>query len=208
MNRFFISLALASLLGPVPAFAQTQAPPPQQEDDHGGFGVQIVGGPLFSSFRDAPGIRDSANKMGYLVGISMGGNRGGRVGVGADVLYGKKKAEINGTAYDQTVVHVPVMLKVNLGSENRNGLSVFALGGGFFDWQFSATSHLFNVNISNDTSGYEVGYVLGGGVEVMRFSVQARYAQGMKEIGKTFNWANAADIKTQSVAILFGFRLN
>lgn len=212
MTRFFISITLASLLGPVPAFAQTQAPPPQtivvqQEEDHGGFGVQVVGGPLFSTLSDAQS-HESSSKMGYLVGISMGGNRGGRVGIGADVLYGKKNGEINGTAFDQSVVHVPVMLKVNIGSQNRNGVSVFALGGGFFDWQFDASSSLLNVNISNDTSGYEVGWVVGGGVEVLRFSIQARYAQGVKEIGKTFTLGNATDIKTQSIAILFGFRIS
>jgi hypothetical protein len=210
MNRFFISLALASLLGPVPAFAQAQAPPtqPQQQEDRGGFGVQIVGGPLFTTLDAAQEALDTSSGAGYLVGISMGGNRGGLVGIGADVLYGKKKEEVSGTGFEQSVVHVPVMLKVNLGSENRNGVSVFALGGGFFDWQFDAKATLLNVIIPVDSDGYEVGWLVGGGVEVLRFSVQARYMRGVKEIDKTFAVAHATDIKKQSIAILFGFRLN
>jgi len=43
------------------------------------------------------------------------------------------------------------------------------LGGGFFDWQFN--SKLADVDISQDTDGHEVGFVLGGGVEFARLSL-------------------------------------
>ena len=172
---------------------------------HEGFGIQLLGGVLFANLTDAQGL-NTGNKTGWLVGLGLGGNRGGRLGVEADVLYGRKGATINGQDFDQHVVDVPVMLKVNVGSTHVNGLSVFVQGGGFFDWQFGST--LNNVDISQNTNGYEVGAVLGGGVEIKRLSVQGRYIRGLREIDKTFNLGASTDVKTQAFAILVGFRLN
>ncbi len=81
-----VSFALGS-----PAFAQAPAtqqppPPPQtstQSSGAEGFGIQIGGGPIFANFTDAQNLE---SKAGWLVGLLMGGNRGGTVGVEADVL--------------------------------------------------------------------------------------------------------------------------
>jgi hypothetical protein len=199
--RVVLAAAFVVALGASPALAQNQGNGSQQE----GFGVQVIGGPVFSNVTDISGIK-TENKTGFLVGAALGGNRGGTVGVEADVLYGKKGVKINGIDFDQSVVHVPVMLKVNIGSANRNGLTFFGLGGGFFDWQFNGK--LGSVDVSNDTNGYEVGYVLGGGVEVLRLSIQARYIRGVREINKKFEVGSSTDSNSQAVAILFAFRIN
>lgn len=203
---FLASLALGS-----PAFAQapaTQQPPPPQTSTRSsgaeGFGIQLGGGPIFSSFDDVAGLQIDS-KTGWLVGLLMGGNRGGTVGVEADVLYGQKGATINGVDFDQKVVHVPVMLKINGGSSNVNGVSVFGVGGGYFDWLFSGK---INQNPADTTNGYEVGWTVGGGVEVLRFSIQARYVKGLKAIDRNFNVANSQDSKSKSFVVLFAFRLN
>jgi hypothetical protein len=201
---------LAGVFGAAPAMAQgtaqTAPPPPQNQGTgpHEGLGIQLIGGGVFANLTDITGVK-TESRTGYLVGLAMGGNRGGTVGVEADVLYGKKGATINGKDFDVSIVHVPVMLKVNVGSKNVNGLSFFGVGGGFFDWQFDSTDI---PNISKDTKGYEVGYVLGGGVEFFRFSVQARYIRGVKQIDRTFALAAANDSNTQAFAVLFAFRLN
>ena len=208
-------LALFALLAlATPALAQAPAsqqppPPPQRASSgpHEGFGIQLGGGPIFSSFDDTAGL-DFDTKAGWLAGLLMGGNRGGVLGVEADVLYGKKGAKLNipvvGTVdFEQQVIHVPVMLKVNAGSGNVNGLSVFGVGGGFFDWQFDSKQ---GNNPSKNTDGYEVGWVVGGGVEVLRFSVQARMMRGVKEISKDL--VSAQDSKSKGFVVLFAFRLN
>lgn len=215
-RRILVASSIVAVLGftSPAAFAQeavsqqdavSQQEAVSQDDRQEGLGVQIVGGPLFSNLTNVTNL-DVGSGAGYLVGLSMGGNRGGRVGVGADVLYGKKSSEISGSNFDQSVIHVPVMLKVNLGQRTRSGFSVLALGGGFFDWQFN--SKLGDIDISEDTDGYEVGLVFGAGVEFVRVSVQGRYMRGLKQIGREFDLANAADSQTQSFAILFGVRLN
>jgi Outer membrane protein beta-barrel domain len=214
-----VSLLALLALSAAPAFAQAPAsqqppPPPRQTSTRSsgaeGFGIQLGGGPIFSSLDDAQGL-DLKTKTGWLAGLLMGGNRGGTVGVEADVLYGEKGAKFSvpgGTEqeFTQHVVHVPVMLKLNGGSGNANGLSVFGLGGGFFDWQFS--SKINDVDITGDTSGYEVGWLVGGGVEVLRFSVQARYAKGVRQISKNFDVANTFESNSKAFVVLVAFRLN
>jgi len=212
--RVMLSLIAMLALGCASAFAQTpagqQPPPPPPRGGtgpHEGFGIQIAGGPIFASLDDVNGTNFSS-KAGWLVGLAMGGNRGGVVGVEADVLYGKKGAKLNipGVGdFEQQVVHVPVMLKLNAGSGNVNGLSVFGVGGGFFDWQFDSK---VGSNPADNTNGYEVGWVLGGGVEVLRFSVQARYMKGLREISKEFDVVNSQESKSKGFLILFAFRLN
>jgi hypothetical protein len=189
----------AILAGSPPAFAQAPSA-------HEGLGVQIAGGPLFSNLTDVKGL-NTGNKTGWLAGLALGGNRGGTAGVEADILYGEKGATINSQDFTQYVIDVPVLLKINLGSSNVNGLSVFVSGGGYFDWLFN--SKLANVDVSHDTDGYEVGWLAGGGVEVLRFSVQARYIRGVREINRSLTSSNpVGDAKGQTFLVLLAFRLN
>jgi Outer membrane protein beta-barrel domain len=212
-NPWLIVCALAALLGgALPAFAQapaTQPPPPPPprpgSGPHEGFGIQVAGGPVFANLAEAKGLNTS-NKTGWLVGLAMGGNRGGVLGVEADVLYGQKGAKVDNGDFDQHIVDVPVMLKINIGSSSVNGLSVFASGGTFFDWQFDRK--LNDVDVAGDTSGFEMGWVAGGGVEFLRFSVQGRFIRGLTQISKNFDVATAKDVKTQAFLVLFAFRLN
>jgi hypothetical protein len=192
----------------VPALAQEPATPAQDKDSSGGhgFGVQVLGGPLFANYEDVTGI-DFDRRTGYLIGMAFGGNRRGVIGVQADVLYGSKPVEIVGKGtFEQSVVHVPVMLKVNLGQASANGFRAFLLGGGYIEWQFNGK--LQNVDLSEDTSGFEAGFTVGGGFEVVRLSVQARYVRGLRGIDKTFNLSQTTETKSNCFLLLFGFRLN
>lgn len=206
-----VALLALLALSATPALAQapaSQQPPPRQTSTRSsgaeGFGIQIGGGPLFANFADASGLD---TKAGWLVGILMGGNRGGTVGVEGDVLYGQKGVTVPIFGdFEQHVIHVPVMLKVNGGSANVNGFSVFGVGGGYFDWQFGAK--LGAVDISEDTDGYEVGWVIGGGVEVLRFSGQVRFMRGIRQIGKNFDVSRSVNSESKAVVVLFAFRLN
>src|SRR4029450_10949640 len=77
----FSPLALLAL-GATPALAQAPAsqqppPPPQRASTgpHEGFGIQLGGGPIFSSFDDTAGL-DFETKAGWLAGLLMRGNPG------------------------------------------------------------------------------------------------------------------------------------
>ena len=188
--------------------AQEPATPPQDDNysrGHG-FGVQVLGGPLFASYEDVTGL-DFKGRTGYLVGLAFGGNRGGVVGVEADVLYGSKPVEIVGVGkFKQNVVHVPVMLKVNLGQESARGFRAFLLGGGYIEWQFNGK--LQDVDLSDDTSGFEAGFTVGAGFEVLRLGVQARYLRGVRGIDRTFDLTETTETKSNGFLLLFAIRLN
>jgi opacity protein-like surface antigen len=213
ISWLILGVLAALALGSPAAFAQappTQQPPPPpqpmtQSSGGEGFGIQIGGGPIFANFADTQGL-NLESKAGWLFGILMGGNRSGTVGVEADVLYGKKGVTVSNVDLDTHVIHVPVMLKINGGSRDAEGLSFFGLGGGFFDWQFKNT--IGGVDIGGDTTGYEVGWVVGGGVEVVRVSVQARYMRGIRQIARDFNVGQSVDSDSTAFAVILAFRLN
>ncbi len=194
-----------------PALAQDPAPPaPPAQDQNSsgghGFGVQVLGGPLFANYEDVTGL-DFDRRTGYLIGLAFGGNRRGVIGVQADVLYGSKPVEIVGQGtLKQSIVHVPVMLKLNLGQESANGFRAFLLGGGYIEWQFNGK--LQNVDLAEDTSGFEAGFTVGGGFEVLRLGVQARWVRGLRGIDKTFNLGQTVEMKSNCFLLLFGIRLN
>jgi len=184
---------------------------PEMARAQDGFGVQLGGGPIFASVDEAQGF-DLSTKTGWLIGLLLGGNRGGVFGVEADLLYGEKGAKFHapGSSTDQDftqhVLHVPVMLKLNAGASSASGLRLFGVGGTYLDWQFS--SKINDLDISGDTNGFEVGWVLGGGIEALRFSLQGRYMKGVGQISKDFNILNALDSNSKAFVVLFGFRLN
>ncbi len=193
------AMALAIVaLSATPTFAQDQ-------DEYEGFGVGIKGGWLFTNF-DQEGIQFE-NRAGYQVGLWFGGNRPGVVGVMAEVNYGKKGAEIQGVGnYDVNFVGVPVLLRLNIGAASRNGVNAYAVVGPEIDWLIN--HQLFGVDLEDNTEGFELGLVIGGGVEITRFIVEARYIHGLRSISNTFDLSETTDLKTKSFAILFGVRFN
>lgn len=210
LGRFSVMLwtIVALAAGSKTAFAQQSSSSGGNQE---GFGVQVMGGLLFPSISSDVVATGQSGKTGWLVGLGLGGNRGGVIGVEADILYGQRKSDVNRTGFattefTQSVVDVPVMIKGNIGSASREGLSVFVQGGGYFDWLFSGK--LASVDISNNTNGYEVGAVLGGGVEFVRVSVQGRYYIGLRDITQTFDVAHSQNSRSKAFGVFAAVRLN
>lgn len=207
--RKFTTICAAALalvaLSASPLFAQLggQAPPPQETYE--GIGVGIKGGWLFTNFSQEGLSFD--RRQGYQVGVWFGGNRPGVVGVMAEVNYGKKGAELVGLGdYDVNYVGVPVLLRVNGGTRSRSGINAYGVVGPELDWLINHS--LLGVDIEDDTAGFELGLVVGGGIEITRFIAELRYVHGLRGISKTFDLSETTKLKTRSFAILFGIRFN
>jgi hypothetical protein len=197
-----------------PARAQGVGGAPMGSDERQtGIGVGVKGGFLFSNLT-AEGDEDVfEQRMGHQVGVFFGGNRGGRVGVMAEVNYGKKTAgdpENDDNHYDINFVSVPVVVRVNGGSRSLNGIHAYGIVGPQLDWLIS--QKIFaggdEFDVSDDTEGFEVSLVAGAGIEITRFIVEARYIHGLKALAKDFDFADAQDLKSRAFAILFGIRFN
>lgn len=171
-----------------------------------GFGFGVKGGLLFSSYREA----DShfKNHNGWEAGIFFGGNRSGGVGVMSEILYAKKGAKDNRGIFtaNNYYLEIPVLLRVNIGSSNRNtGAIVYGIAGPVADILLKAD--LNGVDVKKNYESLDLGIIAGGGVEVSRVLVEARLNWGLRNIAKA-NGGAASDVKTRSFAILGGIRFN
>lgn len=223
-TRLVLSLsalaAAAVLLAPAPAGAQITAPSdstfltagmaqttqPAQSTSGGGVGFGVKGGWLYNSFDSANESLDSTN--GWELGIFFGGNRNGVVGVMGELLYAKKtiqrlKATVPTDIY---YLEIPILLRVNIGSANKNkGVIVYGLVGPVFDVNLQAKQE--DLDVKDNYESLNVGILGGGGIEISRFILEARYNWGLMNM---LNVSKLVDqeLKNQSFALLLGLRLN
>ncbi|MGE3178347.1 MAG: porin family protein [Vicinamibacterales bacterium] len=196
IHLLLVAVTLGLTLHAAPALAQND----------NGIGVGVKGGLLFSTL-DFGGNDDFLqNKTGFVGGLFFGGNRGGLLGVEADILYARKGANIEDSDldFDIHMLEIPVMLRLNLGSGSLSGARIYGLAGPSMG--FRLKSEFGGLDIVDFTEGYDVNLVLGAGVELTRFLIEGRYNHGVKNISKDFSESD--DIKTRSWAVLLGLRFN
>jgi len=190
-----------------PAAAQTPTPTQQaqtQRDPEEGFGIGGKFGPLFASL-DQTGATITTNN-GFIGGLLFGGNRPGLIGVMAEVLYAKKGGTAtNGVATDLYFIEVPVLLRVNVGAKNINKFSTYGIVGPAFDILLKGQQG--NLDVKSNYEDLNLSIVGGGGVEFLRFLVEARGMWGVRNINKG-NLANTQEIRDRSFALMFGVRFN
>ncbi len=95
----------------------------------GGVGIGIKGGVLFSSFREAR--TDYKNSSGWQGTLFIGGNRAGALGLATELTYAKRGAKNGSEATDTYYLEVPLLIRENFGSDNKNTgavIYVFAAG--------------------------------------------------------------------------------
>jgi len=172
--------------------------------DAEGVGVGLKGGLLFSNLDFRANDDFLANRTGLIGGLFVGGNRGGLLGVEADVFYARKGSTVGAAELDIHMLEIPVLLRLNAGSRSLGGVAVYGLVGPAMD--FRLKSELDGIDIVDATEGYDVNLVIGGGIEITRFLAEVRYNHGLRNISK--NFAASDQIKTRSWALLVGVRFN
>ena len=186
-----------------------QAPPPGGGGPAAsGFGIGAKFGPLFTSY-DAASCDGCFNtSTGWEGGIWFGGNRGGRIGVMGEILYAKKKQEGSQLTGSTTLqyLEIPILLRINIGSRSRNGISVYGLAGPVFDLNLKAS--LNDIDVKSKYQSLDLGILFGGGIEITRFLVEGRFNQGLRNVLDSSSVGSVTDIKTKSFAVLFGLRFN
>jgi hypothetical protein len=195
--------ALVALL-PLPALAQLPASQ-ASSTRHEGFGIGVKGGPLFSSLsvEDVDDLFET--QTGFIGGLFMGGNRPGILGVGVDLLYARRGANIEGIDDRITMdyINVPVYMRINAGSSSLSGAIVYGTVG--LDLNFLLKSKLGGEDLTDDFQRADYGLAVGVGVEITRFLVEARYTQGIGNIAKD---KDDPVTKAKTFAVMAGFRFN
>ena len=108
-----------------------------------GLGIGALGGATFSKLNceEGLGCPNPESGTGYVVGIWFGGNRDGRAGLMGELSYATKKVKLSEGSesfeISKTYVEIPVLLRINAGSRERDKPSLYFLVGPVFDINIS-----------------------------------------------------------------------
>ena len=205
-----VAAALTALLIAVPAAAQTQ-----QRRENSGLGIGALGGITWTSANTENSLLDTSfdSGTGWMAGIWFGGNRDGRVGLMGEVSWVVKKNKITdfGEEFTQTLsyVEIPVLLRINAGSLNREKPSLYFLVGPVFDIQVK--NELEGVDSPDDVyEGLDIGLMAGVGFEVVRIGIEGRYSWGLKSVLATDAALDSGfgDTKLNTFQVVFKVRFN
>ena len=173
---------------------------------HDGFGVGVKGGYIYPSFSNARSDFDAS--AGWQLGIFFGGNRPGVLGVMGEILYGMQN--VPGPAFgtaEQFFLEIPILMRLNIGTNSLNGISFYGIAGPVFDVNLKTEQN--NLDVKSNYNSLDVGLIAGGGVEITRFFIEARYNWGFKNILQSnSSITNVQDLNTRRFATMVGFRFN
>lgn len=180
---------------------QRQSRPQQARPGTPGIGIGVKGGVLFSSFRDARD--DYKNTAGWQGGLFLGGNRGGALGLMTELTYAKRGAKNGSATTDTYYFEIPLLLRMNVGSSNRNtGASLYFVAGPAADILLKAK--LSGIDIKDQYKDVDWNFIGGVGVEISRLLVEGRFNWGLQNVLE----GPGNDLKTRSFAVLGGIRFN
>ena len=163
-----------------------------------GVGIGVKGGAVFASF--TPGDLDLDRRTGWQAGLFLGGNRTGTVGVMGEINFIQKRA----SGFEINYVQLPVLLRVNIGSKSKGGVSVYGIGGPALDIKIN--DDVTGIDLDDAFESVDVEIIAGAGIELSRFIIEGRYTWGLRQVNKQFSEVD--EIKTRAAAILFGIRFN
>jgi hypothetical protein len=169
----------------------------------GGVGVGFKIGPTFADF--SSDALDIDNRTGWHAGLFIGGNRDGVLGWQTEINWLRRRGlTVLGDEFHLDYVQVPIFLRLNIGTESKNGFAVYGFAGPAFEVKIA--DEINGVTIDDSFEGTDIGLVFGAGTEITRLILEGRYEWGFRRINKTFS--SATEIKTRSFTVLVGVRFN
>ncbi len=164
-------------------------------------GVGIKFGPTFATF--SSDALDFDNRTGIHAGLFVGGSRDRVVGLQTEFNWLRKNTETEaGQQIRIDYLQIPVLLRLNAGSSSANGFAVYGIVGPAVELKIA--DEIEGITLDDGFEGADVSLVFGGGFEVVRIIVEARYEKGLRRINNIFS--DFTEIKKQAFTILFGLR--
>ena len=186
ITRFAALAVLAFIASSSPAAAQ---------------GAGIKFGPTFDTF--SSDALDFDNRTGIHAGLFVGGSRDKVVGFQTEFNWLRKNTETEaGQQIRIDYFQLPVLLRLNAGSSSANGFAAYGIVGPAVELKIA--DEIQGITLDDGFEGADVSLVFGGGIEVARIIVEARYEKGMRRINN--NFSDFTEIKKQAFTILFGLR--
>jgi hypothetical protein len=164
-------------------------------------GAGIKFGPTFATF--SSDALDFDNRTGIHAGLFVGGSRDKVVGFQTEFNWLRKNAETEaGQQIRIDYFQVPLLLRLNAGSSSANGFAAYGIVGPAFELKIA--DEIQGITLDDGFEGADLSLVFGGGIEVVRIIVEARYEKGLRRINN--NFSDFTEIKKQAFTILFGLR--
>jgi hypothetical protein len=166
-------------------------------------GAGIKFGPTFATF--SSDALDFDNRTGIHAGLFVGGSRDNIVGLQTEFNWLRKNTETEaGQQIRIDYLQVPVLLRLNAGSRSASGFAVYGIVGPAIELKIA--DDIEGITIDDGFEGADVSLVFGGGIEIVRIILEARYEKGLRRIND--NFSDFTEIKKQAFTILFGLRFN
>jgi Outer membrane protein beta-barrel domain len=164
-------------------------------------GAGIKFGPTFATF--SSDALDFDNRTGIHAGLFVGGSRDKVVGFQTEFNWLRKNTETEaGQQIRIDYFQLPVLLRLNAGSSSANGFAAYGIVGPAIELKIA--DEIQGVTLDDGFEGADVSLVFGGGIEVVRIIIEARYEKGLRRINN--NFSDFTEIKKQAFTILFGLR--
>ena len=163
----------------------------------------IKGGLTFDNFKlkDAPTVSFD-NAVGWQAGILLQAKIPViGLGVQPELLYTVNKAnveKIGGSSESNSIHYFEVPLNVRLGL-NLLLIRPYLLGGPYFGYALKTEGSVFK----SDINKFDWGIGLGGGVEIWKLQLGARYSWGLQEVSKAPDFKMKNNTFSLSLGILF-----
>lgn len=188
-------LVVATLLCSAPARAQ---------EIKGGFSASTIS---FLPENNSPELSQVERSNGFVGGVSflIATNKAG--GYQIEALVHQKGARNLLRRDDHlslTYLEIPVLLHIDVLQSGRR--AVFLIGGAApaFNVQASYEDEGVEEDVTDDIDDFDVGLVVGGGVELRRLTVEARYTWGLRSAFHDSELEGA--FKNRTFSVLVGFR--
>ena len=190
-----IALAVITLVGS-PAFAQTVG---------GGFKVGLNLANLDIEFDDENEVEPEFDtKPGLIIGGYVSVAFNDQVSFQPEVLFTQKGAKLEEGGEDAEVdldfIQIPALMRFNFRPGHANRPYVIVGPGIGFRTKANATLNGVEEDISDDTESVEFSGIVGGGIQVGRGLLEARYDYGFVDLDKE----EGSEARSRTFSVLFG----
>lgn len=189
-----LSLAIA-LMVIVPAAAKAQVSP---------VSAGIKGG-INSASLSSDVDEDLDRLTGGVGGVFIGRDINKNVGLQFEGLYSMRGAKGENGEGKIKLNYIDVPVLVRFGATSASGIKAFAFTGPQASYNIKAEAEFLGVtqDIEDDIEKFDLGWTVGAGVDVNRFTVDARYTMGLMNIAKD----ETENVKNRTFTVMVGIRL-
>ena len=202
MKKPLLAILAIAVLLPAAATAQTRRTTRVRT---GVWNVGVLGGVTLSTFSTA---NDTPLKqvLGAQAGVFADRGINRNVGVRGEVLITQRGAKNEANANTMRLAYLDVPLMVRVGPTTTNETHFHAFTGltpGFLLKTSTTTGGALAGGISTDVKSFDLGWLIGAGVEQHALSLDARYTFGLVNVN---NVPTQVEYKNRSFSVNVGYR--